>query len=359
VMRAPHRAANADDDEPGMAARAWGLGLGLIGVCGAGLLCAALGLAAAGMAGLGSALLAQWVPPRQQELTVPLLFDYSQGPELVAHVWLLPNAALGSSKPGRLHGRGQVMDVWMTAVMAETPPNCHVFQVEAHLLTASNASVATAARPAMLRCRSPAAQVMQAALQLPLLVLGLTSEDRILEVPLFAAYKESVYEPVASARVVVKSRAGSAVLPEFYSADVHVHLQLGLISKVLYMLRRHRMPFVTLLALACVTLGMALACGCLATAALLLARTAGRRPPASALPQGVPTEDAYSGYGSDGAPSVGTEGISSGGTSELGSESGEDASSDVLTAAAGARLWEIDGSPGERRGASSGLRQRS
>jgi len=304
----------------------WRLLLSLTAACGLGALCTALLLAALGVSGLGAAVVTQWTTPRAQEVVVPVYFDYSQGPELTADAWLLPKSFQSTSKPGRMHKRGQAMDVWMTAVMPQTEQNCRVFQVEAHLLTATNASVAVAHRPAMLHCPSLAAHILQTLLALPYLFLGLRHEERTLEVPLFTNHKESPHEPVASARVILKGRAGGGALPEFYSVNVHVHLRLGILSQLLYTLRRHSIPFAALLATALATLGAGLTCGCCAVATLLLVRVSGNAAAGSAPPpRAPPSAGAYvpprrrgGGFGGD-RGSGDDNGSSSGGRESSGS----------------------------------------
>ncbi|KAK9806951.1 hypothetical protein WJX72_008481 [[Myrmecia] bisecta] len=259
-----------------------GLARGLLLLVASGL-CAAV--AVVGLAVLVFIVLSRSAAPAATLVSRSLYFDFTL-PHAEATAFLLPDEAYVASKSvagaARFLKPGQHFDVWVELVVPDSfdEERTEVFQVKAELLSADGRLAVSASRPGLVKYRSPVIRQLRALLLAPLVLMGLAEEQQDLQLPLLTNYAEKPDIPFAVFRATLHARAGGGRLPQLYDARVHVRLRLGLLRRLLYMVRPGNMLMLLLMSVALAFVGAGgSACIVLLMLWLYTVRSPGRMQP--------------------------------------------------------------------------------
>ena len=71
----------------------------------------------------------------------------------------------------------------------------------------------------------------------PLALVGLWEERQTVKLQLFNGYTDQVDLPFVFFKALLRARAGAGAVPRVYKAVVHVSLRLGLVGRLLFLVR--------------------------------------------------------------------------------------------------------------------------
>ena len=249
-------------------------------------------VAAGGVAILCYLIATHSLTPRQLWYSTPLPLDLA-GRELVSYASMLPPTTPSRNIKNNNGGRngavppaeinldpnsrflppGQRMDIWLDLVLPGSIYANELAHVVAELETADGRESGRATQPVMLRGRASSLWNLMMA---PLRWVGIINDAQKVSVQLFNDYTEQKDAPFAAFKLTLKPRTDSSG-PSVISADLRVHLRVGLLRKTLYYLRPNSLLALALGAgAACAAVGGSMGAAlCLALLAYTLIRGGG------------------------------------------------------------------------------------
>ncbi|KAL2095275.1 hypothetical protein ACEWY4_009994 [Coilia grayii] len=143
----------------------------------------------------------------------------------------MANISLLRNGKDQVMAPGQPYRVSLDLEMPESPVNeqLGMFMVKMSCYSRGGHTTASIARSAMLHYRSSLLQTLSTLVFSPLLLSGVSEQKQLLEIELFADYKDNSYQPAVGAVIEIQSRR-----VQVYSAQLRIHAYFTGIRYVLY-----------------------------------------------------------------------------------------------------------------------------